>query len=261
MDDLEVDMAEKKIKNIVIFSGTTEGRKLSERLAGLNRPELKITVLVATEYGAEEQGLVAGVEVIVGRKTKEEIACIVKEAEVVIDATHPYAVMVTRNIFDACGEQGIDYIRLKREDSPKYGGLLSFQSAADAADYLKNTEGNILLTTGAKELSAFSSIESSRLFPRVLPLISSLEAAASADIPMRNVIAMQGPFSEEVNIAIMKMLDIKYMVTKDGGRTGGYPEKIEAARKLGVGIILIERPGESGLGIDEVFEYLRERTV
>ncbi len=254
-------MTEKKIKNIVIFSGTSEGRRLSERLAELNMPELKITVHVATDYGAEEQGEIEGIDVAVGRKTEEEIGRIAGSADIVIDATHPYAVIVTRNIIEACREQGTEYIRLKRGESPEYGDILSFTSAAEAAEYLKETEGNILLTTGAKELGVFCEIEKRRLFPRVLPVISSLEATASIGIPSRNVIAMQGPFSEEVNLAMMKMFDVKYMVTKDGGATGGYPEKIEAARKLGVKTVLIKRPDESGMSIDEVFCYLREKII
>ncbi len=254
-------MTEKKIKNIVIFSGTSEGRRLSERLAELNKPEMKITVHVATEYGAEEQGENDGIDVEVGRKTKEEIGKIAESADIVTDATHPYAVAVTRNIIEACRERGTEYIRLKREESPDYDDIISFPSTAEAAEYLKETEGNILLTTGAKELGVFSEIEKSRLFPRVLPVISSLEATASIGIPSRNVIAMQGPFSEEVNLAMMKMLDVKYMVTKDGGAAGGYPEKIEAARKLGVKTVLIKRPEENGMSIDEVFDYIRENSV
>ena len=67
---------------------------------------------------------------------------------------------------------------LLRRKSPVSGGCIVVKSAQEAADYLKSTDGNILLTTGAKELSIFSKLDSSRLFPRILTDDVVGEAAA-----------------------------------------------------------------------------------
>ena len=243
---------------ILIFAGTTEGRLLSEELGDAGHD---VTVSVATEYGEQEQGEHAGVSVLCGRKTAEEIADLLEDFEVCIDATHPYAVEVSENIREACNRLGskqnlIRYYRLLRPESVYPADTVFVQSAGEAADYLSQTEGNILLTTGAKELPVYAGLEGERLYPRVLPLGSSLKSCEEAGIPSRNIIAMQGPFSEELNLALLHSLSIRYMVTKDGGATGGFPEKISAAQKADVTVILIARPGEEGMTYGEIREAL-----
>ena len=79
----------------VVFSGTTEGRIFSRQLAQLGADVL---VSVATPLGSEEQGSFAGITVHCGRLTPDEMAALVQEADLCVDATHPYAVDATRNI-------------------------------------------------------------------------------------------------------------------------------------------------------------------
>ena len=61
----------------------------------------------------------------------------------------------------------------------------------------------------------------------------------------RQILALQGPFSTEMNAAILKQYDIRHMVTKNSGRTGGYQEKLEAAKMLGIPVYVIQPAGKA----------------
>ena len=177
----------------VIFSGTTEGRKLSALLAeaGAN-----VTVCVASDYGSEEQGEIPGVEIRKGPLSPEEKKELLCDCVLCVDATHPYAIHVTASVREACRKAGVPYLRLLRPASATEGARC-FETADDAAQWLSRQEGNILLTTGAKELSAYADIDPERLYPRILPSHASLDACEQLGIPHRNIIAMQGPFSSQ----------------------------------------------------------------
>ncbi len=241
--------------NAVIFSGTTEGRRLSLALAGLGAA---VTVSVATDYGREEQGEFPGITVLSGRLDGAGMAQTVRGADLCVDATHPYAVQASRTIREACEQEAVPLLRLLREGSPMPEGAEVFASASEAADWLKSTQGNILLTTGAKELGAFAPLGGERLYPRVLPLASSLAACAGAGIPSSHILALQGPFSQELNEALIRQYRIEYLVTKDGGQTGGFGEKAAAAEAAGAQLVLIRRPAEDGLDFDTVLKKCGE---
>lgn len=240
--------------DFVIFSGTTEGRRLSAELA---TEGASIIVCVATEYGREEQGVIPGVAVHTGRMETDEMFSLVKDAAACIDATHPYAAVVSQNIREACQRAKVSYIRLLRGESDMPDGCVRAASAAEAVEFLKKTEGNILLTTGAKELHCYASL-GGRLFPRVLPSVESITACMDAGIPRANIIAMQGPFSRELNEALLRQFDIKYMVTKDGGAAGGFAEKVEAALECHAVPLVIARPTDRGDDYETVLQTCRE---
>ena len=246
------------MKKIVIFAGTTEGRRLSEILADAG---IAHTVCVATEYGeivmrdqtdaeaarAKGHSLVSLHRGRMDRKQMEEFLCN-DGYEIVVDATHPYARVVTENIRDAVKTQSSIYLRLEREisqtpeaEDPAVS-IRYFESNADCAKALENTEGNILLTTGSKELATYCSSGRlhDRLYVRILPGRESLELCMEQGIKGRQILALQGPFSTEMNAAILKQYDIRHMVTKNSGRTGGYREKLEAAKMLGIPVYVIQ---------------------
>lgn len=246
------------MKKIVIFAGTTEGRRLSEILADAG---IAHTVCVATEYGeivmreqmdaeaagAKKQPIVSLHRGRMDRKQMEEFLCN-EGYDIVVDATHPYARVVTENIRDAVKTQSLIYLRLEREisETPEAEdpavSIRYFESNADCAKALENTEGNILLTTGSKELATYcaSGRLRERLYVRILPGRESLELCMEQGIKGRQILALQGPFSTEMNAAILKQYDIRHMVTKNSGRTGGYQEKLEAAKILGIPVYVIE---------------------
>lgn len=240
---------------VVIFGGTTEGRLLSRDLARLGA---RVTVCVATDYGREEQGEAPGICVLSGRKDAAAMGQVVAGADVCIDATHPYAVQASENIRTACGEKQVPYVRLLRRRSEIPEGTQVFASAAEAAEWLRDTTGNILLTTGAKELGAFSHLGGERLYPRVLPLHESLSACERAGVPHSNILALQGPFTQELNEALIRQFQIRYLVTKDGGKAGGFEEKAAAAAAAGAQLLLIGRPEEDGLDYERVLERCGE---
>lgn len=150
----------------VVFSGTTEGRAFSKQLGALGADVL---VSVATDLGAEEQGSAPGVTVRAGRLEPEEMTALLQGADLCIDATHPYAVEATKNIRAAAARAGVEYHRLLRAPSPLPEGALVFAGAAEAAQELARTEGNVLLTTGAKELGSFSPSHRSGATPGCCP--------------------------------------------------------------------------------------------
>lgn len=242
---------------IVLFSGTTEGRELSECLAALGADVL---VSVATEYGSEEQGRIPGVRTHVGPLTREEKIELLRKADLCIDATHPYATHVTASVRDACASAGCEYRRLLRDKTPiEETAVVTVKSAAQAAQWLQNTEGNILLTTGAKELQSYAALGVDRLYPRVLPSHEALRACEALGIPHRNIIAMQGPFTREMNEATIRQFRIRYMVSKDGGSPGGFPEKAEAAKATGAQLVLIRRPEETGESFQQILDACKDR--
>lgn len=245
--------------NILLFGGTTEGRELSEAL--LARGDA-VTVCVATDYGREEQAQVDGAEILTGRKGPEELKRLLPHYDCCIDATHPYATEVTASLKEIAAGLGVPYLRVRRtlsttDGRPSPETIRYYASAKDAADALLPTEGNVLLATGTKELSDFAGLAPERLFPRVLPTAENLAACEAMDIPKRNIVAMQGPFSAELNEALLRQKDIAFFVTKDGGAAGGFPEKAEAARKTGVPLLVILPPEDDGKSIEEVLEATR----
>lgn len=243
------------MQRILIFGGTTEGRRITECLADRG---LSLLVCVATEYGASLLPENERVNVHVGRMDETEILAFMQEQKpcCCIDATHPYAVEVTKNISQVCEKTGIKYFRVKREEENdnkhniiNNGDRMQVHlcdSVAEAAAFLETTTGKILVTTGSKELAEYTSLTDfkERVVARVLPTVPVLEKCKSLGFEGRNLICMQGPFSENFNYECLRSVDAKWLVTKCSGDAGGYTEKCDAAIRAGVGLVLIGRPGE-----------------
>ena len=242
---------------IVIFSGTTEGRELAGKLAALGA---EVTVSVAAESLRKKQGNSPGVRTRVGPLTAAEKQELLKDAGICVDATHPYATHVTASIREACAKAGCEYRRLLRAKSEiEEGSARLVASAAEAAVFLASVSGNILLTSGAKDLHCYAALDPGRLYPRILPSHESLSACEKLGIPHRNILAMQGPFSQELNEALIRQYKIRWLVTKDGGAPGGFPEKAAAARAAGVGLLVIRRPEETGDSLEQVLADCEKR--
>ena len=185
-------------------------------------------------------------------------AALLRGAALCVDATHPYAAEATRNIRAAAAAAGVEYHRLLRPASPLPAGSVVLADAARAAAYLADRPGRVLLATGAKELPAFAALDPARLYPRVLPTLAGIAACEAAGVPHRNILAMQGPFTKELNAALLHQFHIDYMVTKDGGAAGGFAEKAEAAARCGVQLIVLRRPDDAGETADTILQRCRE---
>lgn len=249
-------------KQVIIFAGTTEGRTISEYLSSCKVP---VTACVATEYGETLLTENEYLKVHAGRMDQEEIAAFIREkgAELVIDATHPYAAVVSENVAAACEREQVDYVRLIRGSSAEsVDQAVLVGSVDEAVEYLKKTEGNILATTGSKELFKYTQIPGfeKRVFARVLSTGEVAAACEKLGFVGKNLICMQGPFSEALNIAMLHQFDCKYLVTKETGKAGGFEEKLHAAKAAGATLVLVGRPPEQkGYSYDEVLEMMRIR--
>ncbi|MBP5167023.1 MAG: precorrin-6A reductase [Oscillospiraceae bacterium] len=238
--------------NVCIFAGTTEGRELVALLSG--RGNVALTACVATDYGETMLSPADNLTVLSGRMDEEEMISLMRRSsfDLVIDATHPYASAVTENISSACESTGCEYLRVLRDHSDRADRAVFVPDISSAVAFLDDTEGNILLTTGSKELSLFTPLKnfSDRVWARVLPMDSSLAACREAGLQPAHIIAMQGPFSEEMNIASLKAVNAAFLVTKDTGGAGGFNEKISAASAAGAQVVVIGRPAQKeGLGL------------
>lgn len=235
------------MKEILIFAGTTEGRELSEYLAAAG---IAHTLCVATEYGKIVLKKHPCVKVHKGRMDREEMESYIKNGNfgAVVDATHPYAEVVTQNIRRAMQDMDIPYLRLKRESNvtSSYEKIQYFKDSVSCARALEKTDGNILLTTGSKELSVFVKFidKKERLYARVLPGIESLQLCMDCGIAGRQILALQGPFSTQMNEAMLRQYQIKWLVTKASGNAGGYQEKLDAAQNLDIPVFVIGCPAE-----------------
>lgn len=248
------------MNEILIFAGTTEGRKLSECLAASG---IYHTICVATEYGEIVLKENPFMTVHRERMNEDQIREFIQNGkfEAVVDATHPYADIVTENIKTAMEGTNISYLRLKREMdfSQKEDNVFYFESNEACAKALEEIQGNILLTTGSKELKKYcvSEYVKSRLFVRVLPGLESLSLCIEQGIKGKQIIAMQGPFTTEMNEAMIRQYGISCLVTKQSGASGGYFEKLAAAKKTGISVFAIGHPGEdTGYSFHEVCNEL-----
>lgn len=250
------------MKEILIFAGTTEGRKLSESLAASG---IMHTLCVATEYGEIVLKENPFMTVHCGRMDDGEIREFILNGKfaAVVDATHPYANIVTHNIKLAMEGMNVPYLRLKREvnELQKEENVTYFETNEACREALEKIQGNILLTTGSKELKCYCASENvkSRLFVRVLPGMESLSLCMEQGIKGKQIIAMQGPFTTEMNEAMIHQYGISCLITKRSGRSGGYYEKIEAAKKTGISLFVIGHPVEErGYSFCEVCKELEK---
>jgi precorrin-6x reductase len=244
-------------KKILLFGGTTEARIITETLV---RYDLDFTLSVATDFGKEMAAAIPNISS--GRLSGAEIENLLAGYGLVIDATHPYAVLATKNIRKACENTNTKYFRVLREPSrtAENEGILRFSDNLAAVEYLNAKEGNILLTTGSKDAADFTAIENfaERVFVRMLPLVDALTKCLALGFKNSHLICLQGNFTKELNVEIIKMIEAKYIVTKDSGKTGGFFNKLAAGRETGAKVIVISRPHEeAGVTLSKMLMLLK----
>ena len=247
-----------KESKILLFAGTTEGRELAEYLV---ERKVKVHACVATPYGESLLPKNRLLSISHQRLDECQMREFIKEfaPRYVVDATHPFAKEVTENIKRACIEVKAPYIRLLRE-AGQAGESVCVEDVEAAVEYLEGTSGNILVTTGSKELENYTMLTDyqERIFARVLSVGDVAVKCEELGIRGRHLICMQGPFSVEMNLAMLREYKISYLVTKESGIAGGYPQKCEAAAMAGVGLVVIGRPQqEAGMSLEEVIKFLK----
>lgn len=275
---------------IWIFGGTTEGRLLAEYCS---REKIEAWVSVASEYGEEllqEELMESGnagnpdlnhntclakknlktvqassvIKVLRGRMDRYQMEEFIRNQGIhlVIDATHPHARLVSEEIQEACGRTGVRLERCLRAEGEqnKARDWVEVDSIQEAVSFLSSVSGVIFATTGSKELEALCQIPDyqKRVYARVLPTSNVLKKCEKLGITGSHLIAMQGPFSTEMNTLFLRQTKAEWLLTKDSGRAGGFQEKVEAARENGTRVVVIRRPKENGISLEEAMEVLKK---
>ena len=275
---------------IWIFGGTTEGRLLAEYCS---REKIEAWVSVASEYGEEllqEELMESGnagnpdlnhntclakknlktvqassvIKVLRGRMDRYQMEEFIRNQGIhlVIDATHPHARLVSEEIQEACGRTGVRLERCLRAEGEqnKARDWVEVDSIQEAVSFLSSVSGVIFATTGSKELEVLCQIPDyqKRVYARVLPTSNVLKKCEKLGITGSHLIAMQGPFSTEMNTLFLRQTKAEWLLTKDSGRAGGFQEKVEAARENGTRVVVIRRPEEDGISLEEAMEVLKK---
>lgn len=224
---------------IWIIAGTADARKLAGLL--LERKYELVLSVVSEEGRAVLQQLACKVHV--GAMDNDEMRSFIRQHRIttVIDASHPFAAEVSKCAIAATHSLGVRYIRYERPQQ-KFSYATYADSYAEVVTELLKLEGKVLLTTGTRMLSAFADIPRERLLARVLPNCESIQACSDAGIVSKNIVAIQRQLSQEMNSCLIQEFDIRSMVSKDSGATGGLPQKVDAARLAGIPIFIIRRP-------------------
>ena len=249
------------MSDVIIFGGTTEGRRLAE-FCGEHK--IQTVVCVVSEYGEMLVPERPSVRVIRRALEKDEMEAlfVAEKPSLVLDATHPYARVVTENVTQVCQKMGIVWYRVLRKselETKNADSIVTVDSVDQAVEWLKSHEGTVLVTTGSKELVKYTAIPDykERIFARILPDSQALLNSETLGFPRNHMIAMQGPFSLEMNIATMRMTGANYLVTKESGHAGGFLDKIHAAEVVGATALVIGRPlKETGISLEEACQYL-----
>lgn len=251
--------------NVLIFGGTTESGKLAQTLADHN---INVILIVATDYAKNLFTEPLNFTVIAQRLDETEMICYLKNHafDCVVDATHPYADLATRNIHSACRNVNVQYLRLLRSESDKIPYVTYITHPDEAIDLLNCETGNILFTIGSKELPHFVKVKdfAPRSFIRILPMMDSLKKTIDLGFRNSNIICIQGAVSEEMNIAMINMTNARFLVTKESGSIGGFDAKISAAQQCGCRVIVLMRPEqETGFSYTELlnFFHIKENSV
>ena len=239
---------------IVVFSGTTEGRDFSRVRCRVGHCRYRQR---SNDWGRAEQGQAPGITVHSGRLLPGAMAELLQGAALCVDATHPYAVEATKNIRAAANAAGVEYHRLLRAASTLPAGSVVLGSAAQAAQYLAATQGNVLLTTGAKELAAFAGLDAARLYPRVLPTVAGITACearafrTATSLPCRALYAGTEPCADAA---------VPHPLPCHQGRRqrGRLCRESPGCAQSGAALVVLRRPEECGETAEEILQRCRE---
>lgn len=240
---------------IWIIGGTSETKELLYRIEDID----DYTITAATE---SEKEFVDSPRLRIGRMDMNDMLKFVDDNEVdlIVDLSHPYAKIVSENAKKVSEIKNIRYIRYVREKSHIPSFAICVKSIERCLKYLQKVKGTVFFTTGSKNIKDFEKVRGdNRFIYRVLPATSSIEICKENGVQMKDIVAILGPFSEELNIQMFKEYSANFVVMKDSGQAGGTTEKIEACRKLQIIPIVISRSEEEGVSsLEEVEKIIYE---
>ncbi|MEW9672000.1 precorrin-6A reductase [Ammoniphilus sp. 3BR4] len=231
---------------ILVLAGTSDARELALKIKAEGFP-LMATVVTENAAKAMEE---AQIPVRVGRLTDSEITELIQKQgfQAVVDASHPYAEEASKNAMAGAQTVGVPYIRYERENLayPKHELVTVVEDYVQAAELAAKKGGNIMLTTGSKTLKTFADrllgLPGTNLIARMLPRKDNMEKCEELGVEQKNIIAMQGPFTKDLNKALYSQYQVTLMITKESGKVGAVDEKVEAALEMEIETIIIARP-------------------
>ena len=230
---------------IFVIAGTEDGRELAGFL--LNNG-FEVTASVVSSYGKILLERYEGIKINDKKLDEDELVelLLTGDIEVLVDASHPYAVNVSQNAMAACHKANIPYIRYERESVPlTYDNIFHVATYEEAAVKASELGKNIFLTTGSRNLKTFvesPALKDCNLIARILPTAEVLTECERLGFTPKNIVAMQGPFSTELNVELFKHYQADVIVSKDSGQIGGVDTKLTAAEILNLPVVLIDRP-------------------
>lgn len=228
---------------IFLIAGTEDGRKLAEFLS---EKSFDVTASVVSDYGRKLLETCAGIKINDKPLDKDELEEILREGDFkfLVDASHPYAQNISTNAILAAQAAQIVYIRYERaEINFAYEKVFTVESYEAAAVKAAELGKNIYLTTGSRNLKIFVDLlKDCNLTVRVLPTAEVLAQCEALGLSPKNIVAMQGRFSTELNVELFKHAGAEVIVTKNSGTIGGADTKIQAAQILNLPVVMIERP-------------------
>ena len=226
---------------ILLLGGTSDAEKIARQLIGLNEPFI---VSVATDYGFSVTKKYTD-SIYLGRMDQKKMVAFIEKNNIslIIDSTHPFANLVSENAISASIETDTPYIRYERESCQEMDGVTYVSSISEACELALKTDGKIYLTVGSKTMPEYIKLlPLDRVKTRVLPVVSVISELNQLGLNSDHIEAIRGPFSEELNISLLKNAQAAVLITKESGTSGGIFEKVSACQKLGIPCIVIKRP-------------------
>jgi precorrin-6A/cobalt-precorrin-6A reductase len=232
---------------VLILGGTTEARDLAMRLA-----EGGIDVVSSLAGRVSNPRLPVGQVRVGGFGGAAELASWIGShgIRLLIDATHPFAAIISRNAAAAAASSHIPLLALRRTawvpgEGDRWHEVASLQ---EAALMLPEIGRRHFLTIGRQGVSAFVDV------PDAWFLVRAVESPQEPTPPQMELLLDRGPYVRDGEIALMRAHRIDTVVTKNsGGRATA--AKLGAARELGLPVVLVQRP-ETPQNVLEVFDVL-----
>ncbi|PKM52063.1 MAG: precorrin-6A reductase [Firmicutes bacterium HGW-Firmicutes-7] len=255
---------------ILILGGTGDSVVLAEKLYALTD---KLILSTATDYGEHVAKQAFKGLVISGQMDYEALKTFCENHLVtyIVDATHPYAQVISENAIMVSEALGLLYYRYERPRSEVHQDRIESAKVIYCKDYetagkiIDAGEGNVLMTTGSRQVEKMVKEikDIKRIYVRVLPKSEHLIKLEALQLMPDQIIAMKGPFSIEMNKLMLAQVKAKYIVTKESGVQGKTDEKLQAAREMDIQVILIKRPEISYptvcTSIDEMVDLIENR--
>jgi precorrin-6x reductase len=237
---------------ILVLAGTRDGRDLAADLAAAG---WEVLASAATPYGAELlRGVAPGLAVREGRLDRVALEDLLRSRPVqgILDATHPFAVEVSRLAQEAALNCNLPYLRWERlstplPDSPLVHLVSGWPEAAEQLASLGARQ--VFLAVGVKPLNAIinhPALTGCRFTVRVLPVSESLEVCRGLGLSPEQIIACQGSGTVKLNEALLEAFGAEAFVIKESGPEGGTADKVQAALNRNLPVVVVGRPVEGG---------------